>query len=83
MTYTIQLSVRSLVEHVFLSGSIDSGFRAASSMMDGTKAHQRVQEAMERRTKRKCICRPPSGTAICASRSTAAVTACFCPARRR
>ncbi|MDU5142548.1 MAG: ATP-dependent DNA helicase [Paenibacillus dendritiformis] len=45
MTYTIQLSVRSLVEHVFLSGSIDSGFRAASSMTDGTKAHQRVQES--------------------------------------
>ncbi|MBW7455345.1 ATP-dependent DNA helicase, partial [Paenibacillus sepulcri] len=44
MTDIVQLSVRSLVEYVFRSGSIESGFRSASSLTDGTKAHQKVQK---------------------------------------
>ncbi|MFB9274724.1 ATP-dependent DNA helicase [Cohnella cellulosilytica] len=43
MTDTLSLSVRGLVEHVFRSGSLDSGFRAASALTEGTKAHQRLQ----------------------------------------
>ncbi|HET7627663.1 MAG TPA: ATP-dependent DNA helicase [Bacillales bacterium] len=41
---TIRESVRSLVEYVHRSGSIDSRFRAASSLTEGTRAHQRVQK---------------------------------------
>ncbi|MFC4598345.1 helicase C-terminal domain-containing protein [Cohnella hongkongensis] len=43
MTDTISLTVRGLVEHVFRSGSLDSGFRAASAMAEGTRAHQKLQ----------------------------------------
>ncbi len=43
MADTISLSVRGLVEHVFRGGSLDSGFRAASTMIEGTKAHQKLQ----------------------------------------
>ncbi|QMV44993.1 ATP-dependent DNA helicase [Cohnella cholangitidis] len=40
----IALSVRALVEYVYLSGSIDSGFRAVSALSEGTKAHQKIQK---------------------------------------
>ncbi|WP_407271818.1 ATP-dependent DNA helicase [Radiobacillus sp. PE A8.2] len=39
----ITISVRSLVEYVYSSGSIDSRFRTSSTLLDGTKAHQKVQ----------------------------------------
>ncbi|WP_342780045.1 hypothetical protein [Cohnella terricola] len=39
----VSLSVRGLVEHVYCSGSLDAGFRATSSLAEGTKAHQRIQ----------------------------------------
>lgn len=44
MTNSVNLSVRQLVEYVYRSGSIDAKFRTASTMTDGTKAHQRVQK---------------------------------------
>ena len=44
MPDAVNLSVRSLVEYVFSSGSIDSGFRSASTLLDGTKAHQKIQK---------------------------------------
>ncbi|RTE08706.1 ATP-dependent DNA helicase [Paenibacillus whitsoniae] len=44
MTVAIQISVRSLVEYVFSSGSIDTGFRSAKALTDGTKAHQKLQK---------------------------------------
>ncbi|HSU78965.1 MAG TPA: ATP-dependent DNA helicase, partial [Candidatus Angelobacter sp.] len=44
MTDRVSLSVRQLVEYVHRSGSIDSRFRTATTMIDGTKAHQRVQK---------------------------------------
>ncbi|SET54271.1 Rad3-related DNA helicase [Oceanobacillus limi] len=44
MVKGIKISVRSLVEYVFRSGSIESGFRSATSMLEGTKAHQRIQQ---------------------------------------
>ncbi|OAS23866.1 ATP-dependent DNA helicase [Paenibacillus oryzisoli] len=40
----VQISVRSLVEYVFSSGSIDTEFRSSRAMSDGTKAHQRLQK---------------------------------------
>jgi DNA excision repair protein ERCC-2 len=39
----IKVSIRSLVEYVFTSGSIDVRFRTSSSMTEGTKAHQKLQ----------------------------------------
>ncbi|KRE58310.1 ATP-dependent DNA helicase [Paenibacillus sp. Soil750] len=44
MLPVVQISVRSLVEYVFSSGSIDTGFRSSKSLSDGTKAHQRLQK---------------------------------------
>ncbi|GGD93437.1 ATP-dependent DNA helicase [Paenibacillus nasutitermitis] len=44
MPDVIRLSVRSLVEYVFRSGSIESGFRTAGSLTEGTKAHQKIQK---------------------------------------
>lgn len=40
---TVTISVRHLVEYVFLSGSIDVRLNAIDTMHEGTKAHQRIQ----------------------------------------
>ncbi|MFC5450540.1 ATP-dependent DNA helicase [Paenibacillus aestuarii] len=40
----IHISVRSLVEYIYRSGSIESGFRTSASLTEGTKAHQKVQQ---------------------------------------
>lgn len=45
MNNHIQVSIRSLVEYVFRSGSIDQRFRTSLSMTEGTKAHQKLQSA--------------------------------------
>jgi DNA excision repair protein ERCC-2 len=44
MPDTVALSVRALVEYVFRSGSLDSGFRTMSTLAEGTKAHQKIQK---------------------------------------
>lgn len=44
MTPNVNISVRSLVEYVYNSGSIESGFRTSRSLTEGTKAHQKVQK---------------------------------------
>lgn len=44
MSNDVQISVRTLVEHVFRSGSIDSRFRSQTTMVDGTRAHQKIQK---------------------------------------
>lgn len=44
MTPNVNISVRSLVEYVYSSGSIESGFRTSRSLTEGTKAHQKVQK---------------------------------------
>ncbi|UUZ94133.1 hypothetical protein LJK87_05790 [Paenibacillus sp. P25] len=44
MDETIKLSVRALVEYVYRSGSIESGFHAATTLTDGTEAHQKLQK---------------------------------------
>ncbi|MBB6675221.1 helicase C-terminal domain-containing protein [Cohnella nanjingensis] len=43
MPDTVSIAVRPLVEYAFLSGSLDDRFRTATSLTEGTKAHQRVQ----------------------------------------
>lgn len=43
MPHTIQISVRPLVEYVFRSGSITSGFRTVAALTEGTRAHQQIQ----------------------------------------
>ncbi len=39
-----KISVRALVEYVFSSGSIESGFRTATSLTEGTRAHIELQK---------------------------------------
>ncbi|MWV46483.1 ATP-dependent DNA helicase [Paenibacillus sp. HJL G12] len=43
----VHISVRPLVEYVFRSGSIDSGFRTATAMHEGTRIHQKVQRSYQ------------------------------------
>ncbi|MBO2944685.1 ATP-dependent DNA helicase [Paenibacillus sp. F411] len=45
MSHRIEISVRPLVEYVFRSGSIVSGFRTSSSLTEGTRAHQLIQRS--------------------------------------
>ncbi|MCR2822211.1 ATP-dependent DNA helicase [Lederbergia panacisoli] len=40
----IKIAVRPLVEYVYRSGSIESGFRSASTLTEGTKAHRKIQK---------------------------------------
>ncbi|MEH7075703.1 ATP-dependent DNA helicase [Neobacillus drentensis] len=47
MSGTIHISVRSLVEHVYRSGSIDSRFRSQATMHDGTRIHQMIQKTYQ------------------------------------
>jgi DNA excision repair protein ERCC-2 len=44
MNNVVKLSVRALVEYVFRSGSIESGFRTTTRLNEGTKAHQKIQK---------------------------------------
>ncbi|MET3194631.1 ATP-dependent DNA helicase [Bacillus sp. OAE603] len=43
MENMIKVSVRSLVEYAHKSGSIDIGYQNTVSLVDGTKAHQKIQ----------------------------------------
>lgn len=47
LSNTIQIAVRTLVEHVFSSGSIDSRFRSQSTLLDGTRIHQKIQKTYQ------------------------------------
>ncbi|MEH7502661.1 ATP-dependent DNA helicase [Neobacillus drentensis] len=47
MSEAIHISVRTLVEHVFRSGSIDSRFRSPSTLLDGTRIHQKIQKTYQ------------------------------------
>jgi DNA excision repair protein ERCC-2 len=44
---TVHISVRRLVEYVFSSGSIDSRFRSQTTLLDGTRIHQRIQKTYQ------------------------------------
>ena len=43
----IKLSVRTLVEYVYSSGSIDNKFRTVTTMTEGTKAHKAIQSTYQ------------------------------------
>lgn len=43
----VQISVRTLVEYVYRSGSIDSRFRSQSTLQDGTRIHQKIQKTYQ------------------------------------
>ncbi|KKI91168.1 ATP-dependent helicase [Bacillus sp. SA1-12] len=43
----IKLSVRTLVEYVFQSGSIDNRFRTSTTLTEGTKAHKAIQSTYQ------------------------------------
>ncbi|MEK8129132.1 ATP-dependent DNA helicase [Paenibacillus filicis] len=47
MPDTVGISVRAFVEHAYLSGSIDSGFRTLAPLAEGTKAHLAIQKTYE------------------------------------
>ncbi|MGZ4162286.1 MAG: ATP-dependent DNA helicase, partial [Neobacillus sp.] len=47
MSNNVQISVRALVEHVFRSGSIDNRFRSQTTLLDGTRAHQKIQKTYQ------------------------------------
>jgi len=40
---TFHISVRALVEYAYRGGDIESGYRDAASLTEGTKAHQQIQ----------------------------------------
>ncbi|MBS4201843.1 ATP-dependent DNA helicase [Bacillus sp. FJAT-49732] len=44
MDYQIKIAVRPLVEYVYRSGSIESGFRSVTTLTEGTKAHRKIQK---------------------------------------
>ncbi|WP_428911767.1 ATP-dependent DNA helicase [Niallia sp. Krafla_26] len=43
----IHLSVRTLVEYVYRSGSIDSRFHSPSTLVEGTRIHQKIQKTYQ------------------------------------
>ncbi|MDR7001079.1 hypothetical protein J2Y67_003551 [Neobacillus niacini] len=47
MSNEVQISVRSLVEYVFSSGSIDNRFRSQSTLLDGSRIHQKIQKTYQ------------------------------------
>lgn len=47
MSHDVQISVRTLVEYVYSSGSIDSRFRTQSTLADGTRIHQKIQKTYQ------------------------------------
>jgi DNA excision repair protein ERCC-2 len=47
MTHDVPVSVRTLVEYVFSSGSIDARFRSQTSLLDGTRIHQKIQKTYQ------------------------------------
>ncbi|MCM3717323.1 ATP-dependent DNA helicase [Fictibacillus phosphorivorans] len=44
MPQSVKIPVRALVEYVYRSGSIVSGFKTTSSLIKGTKAHKTIQK---------------------------------------
>ncbi|GHH99051.1 ATP-dependent DNA helicase [Neobacillus kokaensis] len=47
MKNEVNISVRTLVEYVLKSGSIDSQFRSQKSLAEGTRVHQKIQKMYE------------------------------------
>jgi len=47
MSNDVHLSVRALVEYVYQSGSIDSRFLSQSTLVEGTRIHQKIQKTYQ------------------------------------
>ena len=47
MSNEVHISVRTLVEYVFKSGSIDARFRSQTTLIDGTRIHQKIQKSYQ------------------------------------
>jgi DNA excision repair protein ERCC-2 len=47
MEYEIKIPVRALAEYVYSSGSIESGFRTATSFTEGSRIHREVQKTYD------------------------------------
>ncbi|KAA9028547.1 ATP-dependent DNA helicase [Niallia endozanthoxylica] len=47
MSNDVHLSVRTLVEYVYQSGSIDSRFLSQSALVEGTRIHQKIQKTYQ------------------------------------
>lgn len=47
MSLEVPISVRTLVEYVFNTGSIDARFRSQTSLLDGTRIHQKIQKTYQ------------------------------------
>ena len=47
----IKTSVRKLIEFVMRSGDIDNSFRDNNSMVQGIKAHQKIQKSYDKNYK--------------------------------
>ncbi|WP_042456890.1 helicase C-terminal domain-containing protein [Neobacillus dielmonensis] len=53
MSHAIHISVRTLVEYVYSSGSIDSRFRPQSTLVEGTRIHQSIQKTYGEKDERE------------------------------
>jgi DNA excision repair protein ERCC-2 len=47
MEYEVKIPVRALAEYVYSSGSIESGFRTATSFTEGSRIHREVQKTYQ------------------------------------
>ncbi|WP_223590405.1 ATP-dependent DNA helicase [Neobacillus bataviensis] len=57
MKKDVQISVRTLVEYVYSSGSIDSRFRSQATLLDGTRIHQKIQKTYQERDQKEVYLR--------------------------
>ncbi|WP_309122031.1 ATP-dependent DNA helicase [Paenibacillus sp.] len=53
METRVKISVRALAEYAYRGGSIESGFRAATTLLDGTRAHQQLQKDYTERDRKE------------------------------
>lgn len=51
----MKISVRNLVEYVYRSGSIESGFRTSQVMVEGTRIHQHIQKGYREQDEKEVL----------------------------
>ncbi|PLT31422.1 ATP-dependent DNA helicase [Peribacillus deserti] len=57
MQKEVRLSVRPLVEYVFSSGSIETGFRSSTALAEGTRIHQKIQQTYKETDRKEVFLR--------------------------
>ncbi|WP_308302338.1 hypothetical protein [Bacillus sp. V5-8f] len=55
MNYSYRISVRSFVEYVYRSGSLDTRYYMNNSMAEGTKVHQKIQKQYREKDQNECF----------------------------